>query len=104
MINACTVELVGWTADAMAARQAALGDPGTPLPCTVQARASETEEDGRAQQNLTTYEVIFPDDPGVRIRDRLTWVDGGDRVLTVTGIRNASGRSASWVVDAVEVN
>jgi hypothetical protein len=101
--NTVTAQLVAWTADAAAARQPQFAPPGTPIPCTVQIKTSETAgQDGR-QQLLNRYEVIVHDDPGLKLRDRLTWVDGGDLTLTVTGIKPAAGRMRSWVIEAEEV-
>ncbi len=53
---------------------------------------------------VLTYHIFFADDPGLKPRDKMTFVDtlGVNHILFVRATRNEAGRYAAWVVRAIE--
>jgi hypothetical protein len=92
----------GWTKDAAQARVPTFGAPTAPIPCSVQVDTSEEVDDHRKEQIKTMFNVYFgPGAPAMHVRDKLTWVDGGNLPLTVRSIgQDRAGRGRLGLVRA----
>lgn len=79
--------------------------PGVPIACSVQgrsARIGDPEHGGELQ--VTAFDVVCHDDPGLEIRDTLSWTDPSPpRTLVVVGVVPQAGRQRTWVVNCEEI-
>lgn len=97
--NRVTKTVITWTTDAAGGRVPGPGAPSDPLPCSVQPASAKSVPDHLRQQGVAYYDVLFPADPAVKVRDLLTWVDGGNKTLVVWGIAlDQAGRGSTWLV------
>jgi len=88
-------KVAAWSQAAAGGRRFSVS-PSQPIRCGVQPTTS-TDVDAHGRETLvTTYQVYLADDYGLDVRDELIW---GTTTLVVTGVRNAAGRSRTWVVD-----
>lgn len=94
--------VTGWTQDAALGRVPAYGATTGPYTCSVQPdSASMADEHGRQGQTLA-YTVMMASNPGIKLRDKLTWVMNG-RGLTVVGVHpTGDGSGQVWQFDCEE--
>lgn len=89
------VQVAGWTKDAAGGRHATFAAPSAPIACSVQPSTAVDVAPHLREEGVTYLTVIAHDDPQLALRDQLLW---GTRVLTVTGVIDASGRGRSFRV------
>lgn len=72
--------------------------------CSVQPQSPDRMTDQERMSAKSVWLIIFASDPGVRLNDRVTWVDtaGTTRKLIVTLARDLAGRGGAWEVRAEE--
>lgn len=98
--NSVTISPVVYSTDAAGGRVVGYGPAGSSLPCAVEAADAKDVAEHEREQQVIYHRVLFYADPGCKIRDRLTWTDNSNAILTVRGIFNQAGRSHTWKVIA----
>lgn len=89
-----------WTADAHGGRVAEWGPPSAPMPAAVRPASAEDVPANLREAEVIYHNVLFYDDPGLRVRDLVLL---GERVLAVTGVRStAAGQGRTHVIDCEE--
>jgi hypothetical protein len=102
-----TVEIqlqAAWSFDAAGGRVPNPGGSSDPIRCSVQPTDARDVPEHLRETALTYSTVYFADDPGVNVRDAITWTDPvPPRLLTVLGKRqDRTGLGNTWVVLCAE--
>ena len=92
--------VVAWTPDAVLGRVPSYGsDSSSEWICAVQPASAADVTLHSRESHIVTHVAIFHDDPNVKPNDEITWLDHGNRTLSVVGVVSTSaGRARSWRV------
>jgi hypothetical protein len=94
--------VVSKTSGAIGGRQFGYSGWSAPVPCNIKGRKSSDVRTQMREHEVTQYEVTFAEDPGVGLRDQLSW-DAAGKILTVTGnMAIGDPTTRAWLVYAEE--
>jgi hypothetical protein len=83
-----------WTQDSRGGKRTTYSSPEKPVACFITPVGAGEKEEFFRESVFARYAVTFsPENPGLRIRDRLTWVETGI-VLNVVGTEVGGDSSA----------
>jgi hypothetical protein len=102
--NTVQLQTAAWTFDVSGGRVANPSGSSNPLRCSVQPTDARDVPEHLRETALTYYTVYFAADPGLNVRDVITWIDPAPpRTLVVKGQRqNSAGAGNTWVVLCAE--